>query len=764
MLRPLRLLRFLARPLGWVMAARQLWFTARLKYVVRRVDAFDAIANMFLAVAPVNTEPGDGTDSDRLLAVPELAAMFFAERRDLRRESFGSPTSPSFLQAMHVQFPKLLHSAVLRSLGQLIPQNNKTAQGEVPSRLTHAAISREVYLRLPRFIAKERELLDELFTSEIKATVVERLGFGPDAMFALYDSLHSYVPQAVAERIRAANEEFSRDLELSPEFATTIDHHPGGIEDARSRIVTAYGFSQLCLTVSLNLDDLTRLTGVDGPELEAAMSRLSIDLDAGFPGARKSFLSGDNVMRTRPFVSRIFPSGERRWLIVQPTWLIFGMRELFEETLLAQPIDQQYSKHRGDLLERRGMAALVGVLKPDIALVNVEYKIAGRAFEADGVLILGHMAIVLEAKSNRLTTYARAGAPVRLWRELGPIITKAASQAERLRAVLLSNDNLHVTTSSSALPNEQDRAPKRNWDLNLERVTDVLTIALTLEDLNFIVTITSDLTQSGIIPAGVPAPWVVNIHDLEIAAKLLASPAAFAHFLIRRRDAALSGRVMANDELDYVMHYLTFGLHDPPDGAVEFVANLTPDLDAWYFYETGERQTPAPRPRQPIGKDLDEMLDALSQARPFGWLLASISLLELRVEARDQVAAEPRRLRNLTQRDRHAHSMFFPVPSGLGFVVISFEPGESISSARARLFGYATLRRYASKYSMLFAFGTWQRSRNPFDIFICLAGDWEFDEVLERAASQAGLALRVPHSPARDGEAQRGADEAEPDS
>ena len=155
------------------------------------------------------------------------------------------------------------------------------------------------------------------------------------------------------------------------------------------------------------------------------MSRLSIDLDAGLRGARKSFLSGDNVMRTRPFVSRVFPSGERRWLIVQPTWLIFGMRELFEETLLAQPIDQQYSKHRGDLLERRGMAALVGVLKPDVALVNVEYKVAGRAFEADGVLILGHMAIVLEATSNRLTAYARAGAPVRLWRELGPIITKA---------------------------------------------------------------------------------------------------------------------------------------------------------------------------------------------------------------------------------------------------------------------------------------------------------------------------------------------------
>lgn len=89
-------------------------------------------------------------------------------------------------------------------------------------------------------------------------------------------------------------------------------------------------------------------------------------------------------------------------------------------------------------------------LRPDTALVNVEYVDGQhKRFEADGLILVGHVAIVLEAKSNRITPLARSGAAERLWLELGPIVTKAAEQAERLRALILDGSSLHIRSSSS---------------------------------------------------------------------------------------------------------------------------------------------------------------------------------------------------------------------------------------------------------------------------------------------------------------------------
>lgn len=114
-------------------------------------------------------------------------------------------------------------------------------------------------------------------------------------------------------------------------------------------------------------------------------------------------------------MSRTNGDGKTEWLLVQPTWLIFGMRELFEIELSAKPMDQSYMKQRGELLERRGMRALVEALRPDAALVNVEYVDGQhKRFEADGLILVGHVAIVLEAKSNRITPLARSGAAERL--------------------------------------------------------------------------------------------------------------------------------------------------------------------------------------------------------------------------------------------------------------------------------------------------------------------------------------------------------------
>ncbi|WP_306892699.1 hypothetical protein [Agromyces albus] len=722
---------------------RQQFLLLRLRRAIRNTDAFDVVANMFLAVAPLDSEPGDGSDGERLLALPELTALLFAEQRSVPS---GAGSSAKVLRAVHTLVPKVLHASSLRTTFYQLTIRHQPREGPtVVPRLTAAAITKEIYLRLPRFHHKERELLNELFTPTVRESIVARLGFGPEAMFSVFDAFHSYIPQSLVESIRSAGDELAEALEASPELERYMDTQSGGLQAATRRVTTRLAFDHLAEAVALSFDDLVLATALDQAELAALLSRMSIDLDAPNEGVVTAFLNGDNPMRTRPFLSRTGTSRQREWMLVQPTSLIFGMRELVEAALTAEPMDQTYMKHRGELLERRGMRALIDAIRPDVALANVEYNgLHGQRFEADGLLVIGHAAVVLEAKSNRLTQYARAGAPLRLWQELGPIISKAAQQAERLRALIEAGASIHIRSSSNLLDGSGDGA-RTNWDLDVSEVTEVFTIALSLEDLNYLVTITSELVESGLIPEGALSPWIVNVHDLEIAAQLLDRPAEFIQFLSRRRRTATMNNILAVDELDYVMHYLASGLF--PEGSTStttLVLSLTDELDAWIFYENGLRDTPAPKPAQQIESGVNEVLTVLERYRPFGWLEASIGLLELAPDFRARVAHEAGRLRELSAGDGRPHSMYLETPpaptKSLIFIAMSFPRGTQRNAVENQLVGYATLRRYASRADTVFCFGAWVGSQEVFDVFLTLSSPWSYDQALEAAVVTAGLA------------------------
>lgn len=327
-----RLARPLARPAAWLLRRQQAYLLWRLRRAIRDADAFDVVGNMFLSVAPVNSEPGDGSDGTRLLSKPELTALLFAERRS------PAPRRPSparVLGLVDKLIPRVLHSATLRALFEQV--RVKHQDSAVVPRITLAAITREIYLRLPRFHQKERELLSDLFTPELHDSLVARVGFGPDAMFAIYDAFHSYIPQRLAQRAEAAKEEFTEALESSAEFASIVHSQAGGFDDAFRRVVGRRAFDELPALVALSRQDMMTATDVPATELDALLSLMSIDLDADNVGVVADFLSGNNVMRTRPFLARADANGEKAYMLVQPTSLIFGMRELFEAALTLEP-------------------------------------------------------------------------------------------------------------------------------------------------------------------------------------------------------------------------------------------------------------------------------------------------------------------------------------------------------------------------------------------------------------------------------------------
>jgi hypothetical protein len=264
------LLRRFPRLLGLLAGQRERTVIKRIRRASVRLDAFDAIANFSLSVTPLNDQPDGTGETDQIMAIPEFAALIFAERS--RKRITDQSRKARALSTMHSLIPGALFAANMRTMFSLIRASDTANEpGHVVPRLTHAAISREVFLRLPRFHDKETQLLKELFTGEVRHSLVEKLGFGAEEMFAVYEALNSFVAQSAFDTIRGAATDLHERVAESPELLAFLENRPGGIEEAKKHIATVQGFSDFGSAISLTFEQLKKRTNLAHEPLRALL-------------------------------------------------------------------------------------------------------------------------------------------------------------------------------------------------------------------------------------------------------------------------------------------------------------------------------------------------------------------------------------------------------------------------------------------------------------------------------------------------------------
>ncbi|MFI0777337.1 hypothetical protein [Streptomyces sp. NPDC021212] len=190
--------------------------------------------------------------------------------------------------------------------------------------------------------------------------------------------------------------------------------------------------------------------------VRAVVERFPLDLGTADPAeVIDAFTTGKNPMRARPLI--VSTSG--RLMLPHPALNVIAVRENLEEHLkTSQSVWDQYSKHRGDLLESRTHDALNRVLPGARFRDAFEYYLPANAQEAetadpakytkrvegDHLIVLDDVAIIVEDKAVALSTLARGGKTTRLRTDLTRIITKAAEQSGRMRDAIQRDGGLRI--------------------------------------------------------------------------------------------------------------------------------------------------------------------------------------------------------------------------------------------------------------------------------------------------------------------------------
>lgn len=228
----------------------------------------------------------------------------------------------------------------------------------------------------------------------------------------------------------------------------------------------------------------------------------------------------------------------------------------------------RYQKHRGSVSEQVAVRHLVSVLKPDRTFESLKYlkprrDVATRALgrdcaepnafgdeaEADALVVVDDVAFCLEVKAAAISPGARSGRVQRLATDLAKTVGEARDQAARLTDLIEVNNGLWNS--------------KGQW-LDLSGVREVRSLAVTLDDLSSLNCSLDALVRSNIIAAG-KLPWVVSLHDLIVALRVLTRPAELLLYLRRRTDSEVAIRYDGADELDFVMLFVQGQLWVNPD-------------------------------------------------------------------------------------------------------------------------------------------------------------------------------------------------------
>lgn len=519
-------------------------------------------------------------------------------------------------------------------------------------------------------------LIDLFEEPVIKNALVSEFGFDLPTAISVLEACDEIQTDKMSQRINLMK------LRIQEAMATGQNPTQEQIEQVRAQLDSTWDPADE--DVSVSSKEIATKLQMPEAVVQTTLTEFALGTELGSPHAVvEDFTTGDNALRTHPLVSD--PHG--RFMLVHPSLVLPAIRENFEQMLKGSRFWGQYQTHRGKYLETEAEKCLAQVLPGAQTLSGFEYFVpaneteekgdpAGytKLVEGDLFSLLDDVAVITEAKAVAVAPAARAGHTRRLRNDLTRIITRAAEQADRLKGRIEKDGGIRLRDGS--------------W-VDADRVREIHTIAVSLEDLSGVSTATADLVQASLLDAK-SIPWTVSLNDFRLVAQLVddSAVAMFLLYLRRRRHPEVTVMYASADELDFFLYYFENGLYVQPDPelmkadlefmsevrtgdrrrrnkqiqARQFITSRTDPLDAWHFYQIGKSDTPADKPTLK-GSPALSLVRELQQRRDFAWCSIGATLLSGSTGTQQVFMATPTRLMKHAKADGKGHSVTRPYGS-----------------------------------------------------------------------------------------------------
>ena len=352
----------------------------------------------------------------------------------------------------------------------------------------------------------------------------------------------------------------------------------------------------------IDSDELSKQLNIDKDIVDNVLSQFSYRFgDLG--GEKKEFFFLENPVWKKPIIS----SDSGYYCVLPQLFFSFVLNTLDE---IVEGIDKNsLHNRRADYLESK-IEEIVKTRFPESQVVSgLKWHLGETQYETDLIAFIDSHAIIIEAKSQKISRPALRGAPDRIKRHLEEILIEPGIQSNRLEQKL---NELRVQDAP-------DDPLLTKIPVDIYSINKVLRVSVSLEDFATLQTNLRLFDDTGWIPNDFAPCPSMNLADFETLFDFLEHPVQIIHYLLRRTELEGKYKFMG-DELDYMGLYITtllnVGNMVSDDKAEIIISGMSEPLDKYYMSKDQGILIDKPQPKiSPLFKKIFSKLEDRSTPR-----------------------------------------------------------------------------------------------------------------------------------------------------
>ncbi|MEU4789002.1 hypothetical protein AB0F95_04760 [Micromonospora tulbaghiae] len=679
----------------------------------RGQDVFDILELTRQHEVPVTLSGFKESQADGMASIVDIVALVALGigTRHVPDARGGAPTRP----ANSVIEEICSHARQLSKLASMLSFADGAGTTNPLAELAGQLRATELMIRAKHYESIGQTLNAGVFNApQVKAALENSIGFHFQDILSVASAIKEHYSESKAGDLDVV----ARAAQRSKQGHGLDREELQAATDAATRIFVSPGSSS-----SFTADMIAQKCGLPADRVKAVLEAFSVQMPLETPEALvQAFTEGRNALAGVDLIN----DGHGNYLLLQSGIPVDLIRRRVETRLKSSGKTKawdQYGRHRDKFAESfaaRCIGKILGDLAPqhlglkylappkdnphyDLSQSAQNPKSQARVVESDALFLLDDVAICLEVKAGSVTDKARSGNVQRMAEDLKKTIGEATSQAQRLKTLIIENRGLWRDNGK--------------W-LDLSEVREVHTVVACLDDFGPLAIAADALVRANLL-TGTTLPWIVSLHDLAVAERIIDCPATFLLYLRRRTEPNSSKLIVAVDELDVLMWFMKgymyfeadpdelhrrYPTSKPPTGheranfrqqSITRVGTFTDDLDAWIYYEEGLSDIPAPKPSRHENDRVRKLIDFLANEKRPGWLRLGADLFNLSPETQLQLADNISRIVDQTRRDKAFHTLVegFATPWGYPLFFVGTQP-LGYRGAYERLRKYMLAKKY----------------------------------------------------------------------
>ena len=335
--------------------------------------------------------------------------------------------------------------------------------------------------------------------------------------------------------------------------------------------------------------------------------------------------------------------------------------------------------------------------------------------DIDILAFLGNKAVVIQAKSKKLTQLARRGSEDRLRADFKAAIQDGYNQALTSRRALLGRKHTFLTREGDKLHLE-------------ESLDEVYLVCVTSENYPGLSIQATQLLEK---QEDDPTPISISLFDLDILTFYLNDPFDFVHY--ERQRAARSDHCIGDNEMVFLVQYLG-GILGKEDGSDVLLieASCAQWIDLDFPSARGKTRSGVGsvriRPRRDEG--FERLLEELKNSGIPRFADAVFMLLELSPSSGEELIRLIESTIGMTESDgkRHSFSLRLENDNDKGVSFVCMTDAERLTKD---VFAYGILKKYQLRSSQWLSLGSVPGSTNLIDVATFSKEPWQPDPELD---------------------------------